>query len=107
MTGPDHADIVAACTALRFVRVALAARRESTTAFDKALESFNTATTAAIGSPESPAREDGWVTTAEAAERLHCSERWARDLAPRIGGRKVGGRWLIPKASLPEQETVT
>lgn len=40
---------------------------------------------------------DGWITTAQAAMILGCSPRWAREIAESLGGRKHGGRWLIPR----------
>lgn len=63
---------------------------------------LETITTSANGTPKTPLRETEWVTTAEAAQVLGTSERWARELAPSIGGRKSGGRWLIPRDALPE-----
>lgn len=50
---------------------------------------------AASGTAE-PSPEPQWIGTTEAAQRLGCSERWARKLAPRLGGRQISGRWLIP-----------
>lgn len=35
------------------------------------------------------------VPIAEAAERLGVCERQVRRLAPRLGGRKIGGRWFV------------
>ena len=51
-------------------------------------------------------RDDGaphadWITTAELAARLGCSQRHARRLAARIGAR-VGRQWLIPPEVLEE-----
>lgn len=37
-----------------------------------------------------------WLTTREVAEALGCSERWARELAHRIGCR-TGRQWLIER----------
>ncbi len=68
------------------------------------LETVLTADTSDNGSrPEVPCQTQ-YVDTAQASELLGTSERWARDLAPRIGGRKIGGRWLIPRDALPEDE---
>lgn len=39
--------------------------------------------------------EAEYMTVDEAARRLSCSARSARRLAERLGGRKLGGRWLI------------
>lgn len=61
------------------------------------------AITSANGSPGTTTVHDGFVDTTVAAQRLGCSERWVRDIAPRIGGIKHGGRWLIPTTALPEE----
>ena len=52
-------------------------------------------------------RQTEYVNTATAAKLLGKSERWVRDIAERgeIGAVKVGGRWLIPKDALPQEET--
>jgi len=42
------------------------------------------------------------VTTAEAARLLGCSERTIRRQAARLGGRNVGGRWLLDRAAVEE-----
>lgn len=42
------------------------------------------------------------VTTREAAALLGCSERTVRRLAPLLGGRNVGGRWLLDRAAVHE-----
>lgn len=71
------------------------------------LEELLTAGTSDSGSASAPLRDnefDGWVTTTEAAKLLHTSERWVRELAPAIGGRKQYGRWLIPRSALPEED---
>ena len=46
--------------------------------------------------PEDVVPQPHWITTAELAARLGCSQRHARRLAARIGTR-VGNRWLIPE----------
>lgn len=38
----------------------------------------------------------------EAADRLGVSLRQARRLAPRVGGRKIGGRWFVDEMALRE-----
>lgn len=58
----------------------------------------------ANGNAETAAVHAGFVTTAEAARTLGCSERRVRQLAPSIGGIKSGGRWLVPIDSLPTNE---
>lgn len=105
MTDVDPRPLKVAAEAVRMVCEVLAARREPTSAFDNALSEIEAAlTTSDNGSPAAPPRNDDWVDTAEAAKLLGCGERWARDIAPRIGGQKIGGRWLIPKDALPQEE---
>jgi hypothetical protein len=43
-----------------------------------------------------------WLTTRQAAHRLHRTERHARRIAQRVG-TKIGSRWLIPADALEEQ----
>ncbi|MHA6511320.1 helix-turn-helix domain-containing protein [Tessaracoccus sp. Z1128] len=42
------------------------------------------------------------MTTAEAAAQLGCSERTARRMAPALGGRNIGGRWLVDRLAVAE-----
>lgn len=42
------------------------------------------------------------VPIEQAAAELGCSKRQARRLAPSLGGRIVGGRWLIDRQALNE-----
>lgn len=42
------------------------------------------------------------VPIEQAAAELGCSKRQARRLAPSLGGRIVGGRWLIDRQALTE-----
>jgi len=42
------------------------------------------------------------VPIEEAAAELGCSKRQARRIAPELGGRIVGGRWLIDRQALTE-----
>lgn len=42
------------------------------------------------------------IATEEAARMLECSSRQARRLAPRLGGRRVGGRWLLDRRAVVE-----
>lgn len=42
------------------------------------------------------------VPLAEAAARLGLTDRQVRRLAPKLGGRKLGGRWLIDEQALME-----
>ena len=48
---------------------------------------------AAAGQTDSPA---------EPAGLLGCSERKARRLAPQLGGRLTGGRWLLDRVAVTE-----
>lgn len=43
-----------------------------------------------------------WITTKEAAQMLECSDRQTRRLAPGLGGRLTGGRWLIDRHAVTE-----
>ena len=45
---------------------------------------------------------DEWITTDAAAPLLGCSSRQARRLAPSLGGRLVGGRWLLDPQTVRE-----
>ncbi|REE74380.1 hypothetical protein C8E05_3815 [Rhodococcus wratislaviensis] len=42
------------------------------------------------------------ITTEEAAQMLGCSNRQARRLAPQLGGKLAGGRWLLDRAAVTE-----
>lgn len=55
--------------------------------------------------PQSPPSAVGeLIDSTEAATILGCSERWVRDprFRGRLGGRKVGGRWLFPRQTVVE-----
>lgn len=43
---------------------------------------------------------EDWLTVPQAAELIRCSERYARTLAPRLGGIKQGKAWTVPKDSV-------
>jgi hypothetical protein len=63
----------------------------------------------ASGNPEPPAAEvvpaSLRVGTGEAAELLGICERQARSLAPGLGGRRIGGRWVLDRdAVLAERQ---
>lgn len=45
---------------------------------------------------------DTTMSIEEAAAELGCSRRQARRLAPELGGRLIGGRWLIDRQALRE-----
>ncbi|CAL8980360.1 hypothetical protein PROP_03139 [Propionicimonas sp. T2.31MG-18] len=53
-------------------------------------------------SPNSPIQDAGFVDIATAAQMLECSERTARRLAPRLGGRKQAGVWLVDSTAIRE-----
>ncbi len=46
--------------------------------------------------------EADYMTTDEAAALLGCSERHVRRMAPALGGRLVGGRWLVDRQAVAE-----
>jgi hypothetical protein len=56
-----------------------------------------------VNGQEDVAPQPQWITTAEFACRMGCSERTARRRAAEIG-RRVGRVWLIPADALPEEE---
>lgn len=43
-----------------------------------------------------------WVGTPEAAHMLDCTPAYVRRIAERLGGRLVGGRWMIPRRNLSQ-----
>ena len=51
---------------------------------------------------EAPPEQTEHVTTTQAAKTLGCSERTVQRLAARLGGRKIGGRWLLDPVALAE-----
>lgn len=42
------------------------------------------------------------ITTDHAARLLHCSPRTVRRLAPKLGGTRIGGRWMIDPLAITE-----
>jgi hypothetical protein len=59
--------------------------------------------------PQPAVRQPVWVhqptvPIAEAAHRLGRSDRQTRRLAPRLGGRIIGGRWFVDELALRELE---
>jgi hypothetical protein len=46
--------------------------------------------------------EQPTVTIAEAARQLGLSERQTRRRAPQLGGRRVGGVWLLDQIAIDE-----
>lgn len=52
--------------------------------------------------PEEAGEHPQYMTTKAAAEALGCSARNAQRLAPRLGGRRVGGQWLLDTRSVAE-----
>lgn len=51
---------------------------------------------------EAPVEDAEGMTTSEAAGLLGCSERTARRRARQLGGRKVGGVWMIDRLAVLE-----
>lgn len=47
-------------------------------------------------------REQPQVPISQAAEQLGIGERQVRRLAPKLGGRKIGGRWFVDEHALTE-----
>lgn len=52
--------------------------------------------------PEEHPREPEFMNTTATAAALGISERTARRLAPRLGGRLEGGRWLFDRLAVAE-----
>jgi hypothetical protein len=46
--------------------------------------------------------ESNWMSTTEAAAQIGCTARRVRQIAPRIGGRRVGRRWIFPARAVRE-----
>ena len=42
------------------------------------------------------------IDTAEAAALLHCSARWAREIASDLDGFSIGGRWFFSRKAVVE-----
>lgn len=42
------------------------------------------------------------VTIEEAADRMNKSRRQVRRMAPKLGGKKIGGRWLLDDQAITE-----
>src|SRR4051812_44348288 len=102
----DRSALLTAQAALLAVRETVVIRKGTTTAFDHALSSIREALTsscAAEGRPKTVPVHTEYVTTAEAAKLLGCKERWAREIAKRIGIKK-SGVWLMSKDALPQEE---
>lgn len=100
----DRSALLTAQQALLAVRETVVLGHGTTAAFDHALANVREAlTTSVVGSEKPPTDDNEYVTTAELATELQCSDRWAREIAKRIG-IKVGNRWLVSKDALPQEE---
>lgn len=53
-------------------------------------------------SGEGPTVEPEGMTTHDAAALLGVSDRTARRLAPALGGRRIGGRWLVDRQAVAQ-----
>lgn len=60
------------------------------------------AATGQSDSPGQPEDDTDFIAVSAAADLLGASERTARRLAPRLGGRKIGGRWLVDRQAVVE-----
>ena len=95
--------------AAQAVLIALRSRRLSglpaSPVYTELLSAFHTAQSA-NGQTDDPceviAQSSPTVPIAEASTRLGVSPRQARRLAPRLGGRRVGGRWLLDEQAIAE-----
>lgn len=52
--------------------------------------------------PDEPVTQTDYVTTDQAADILGCSPRTARRLAPGLGGKLIGNRWVLDRQSINE-----
>ncbi|MGW4581945.1 hypothetical protein ACWELP_24950 [Rhodococcus aetherivorans] len=100
LTGP-------AVDALHYtVRVAVAARRRNGLPVPRAVAELAAALAAPGRTDTEPvaASHDSpdMIDTMEAATMLGCSNRQARRLAPLLGGRLTGGRWLLDRAAVTQ-----
>lgn len=97
-----------AVAALRFaVRAAVAGRHRNGLRVPPDLAALAAAVSGAGRSDAIPDavpndEERQWITTKEAAQMLECSDRQTRRLAPGLGGRLTGGRWLIDRHAVTE-----
>ncbi len=102
LTGNDIAIVAYA------VRLAQESRKRNGLPRARALDDLAaavTALTSATGQSDMPDASGGdtdYVDIETAAGLLGCSTRQARRLAPRLGGRLVGGRWLVDRLAVAE-----
>ncbi|AXY51706.1 hypothetical protein KI427_10280 [Rhodococcus ruber] len=93
---------------LRFaVRAAVAGRRRNGLRVPPDLAALAAAVSGAGRSDTIPEdvpndEERQWITIKEAAQMLECSDRQTRRLAPGLGGRLTGGRWLLDRHAVTE-----
>ncbi|MGD7707008.1 helix-turn-helix domain-containing protein [Microlunatus sp. Y2014] len=52
--------------------------------------------------PDGPVHTEDMITSDDAARLIGCSPRTARRLAPQLGGRLTGGRWLLDRQAVIE-----
>lgn len=60
------------------------------------------AATGQSDSPGQPEEDTDFIAVSAAADLLGASERTVRRLAPRLGGRKIGGRWVVDRQAVAE-----
>lgn len=77
-------------------------RQPPSAAIDRALAALDHLTCALAANGQAPQPDTGnWLTTAEVAERMGCSQRQARRIAADLGTR-IGRQWLIPADRLED-----
>ncbi len=89
------------------VRLAQQSRRRNGLPPAKALDALAAAAAgvSAVGHPDIETEANyktDLMDIDEAAGMLGCSTRQARRLAPQLGGRLVGGRWLVDRLAVAE-----
>lgn len=76
--------------------------RPPSLAYDKFADALGMSATGQTDTPESAVEDSGYMSTEAAAEVLNCSTRQVRRLAPKLGGQRIGGRWLLDNSSVQE-----
>lgn len=67
------------------------------------LDALLTCGGAATGSSPRPVvSQSEWIDTNEAAAQIGCTARRVRQIAPQLGGHRVGTRWVFPRDAVKE-----
>ncbi|MDJ0359701.1 hypothetical protein [Rhodococcus sp. H29-C3] len=90
--------------------IARRARQRNGHPESRALEALSTALEIASATgqsdtdnnPETHDEPIEWLSTEQAADRMHCSTRNVRRRAPQLGGQLINGRWQLDAAAITE-----